>query len=465
MVKIFNHYVSKLVSALLLIEIFLLIASMYLGRAVRFLDSSRLPPDQFENFFASASAFALVMVFSMSAFGMYQLERKPSTANTFLRLMPSVALGFCILTLFFYLVPDLYVGRGILGLSTILAAALLLCARVLIFKTFKLGFLESRVIFLGEGALAKECSHLASRNRGYNKYAVVGFAPMPTEERQVASSAILPTGESLASMAKKYSVKEIVVSVQNRRGADFPLQDLLECKLNGIKVTGAAAFFEREACQIRLDSLHPSWLIFGDGFDQSALRAIGKRLFDLVVSALIFMVSLPVMLLTALCIFLEDRGPIFYRQERVGKDGHTFWVMKFRSMGNDAEKEGKPQWAVANDARTTKVGRIIRKLRIDELPQILNVLKGEMSFVGPRPERPYFVKQLCEKIPYYNMRHSIKPGITGFAQVRYHYGASIEDAVQKLQYDLYYVKNHGLFLDLLILIETLQVVLFAKGSR
>lgn len=465
MVKIFNHYVSKLISALLLTEIFLLIASMYLGRALRFADSSTLPANQFENFFASASAFALVMVFSMSAFGMYQLERKPSTANTFLRLMPSVVLGFGILTLFFYLVPDLYVGRGILGLSTIIAAVLLLCARGLIFKTFKLGFLESRVIFLGEGALAKECSHLASRSRAYNKYAVVGFAPMPTEERQVASSAILPPGESLASMAKKYSVKEIVVSVQNRRSADFPLQDLLECKLNGVKVTGAAAFFEREACQIRLDSLHPSWLIFGDGFDQSALRGIGKRLFDLVVSALIFVASLPVMLLTALCIFLEDRGPIFYRQERVGKDGHTFWVMKFRSMGNDAEKEGKPQWAAANDARTTKVGRIIRKLRIDELPQILNVLKGEMSFVGPRPERPYFVKQLCEKIPYYNMRHSIKPGITGFAQVRYHYGASIEDAVQKLQYDLYYVKNHGLFLDLLILIETLQVVLFAKGSR
>ncbi len=465
MVKIFNHYVSKLVSALLLIEIFLLIGSFYLGRTLRFLDSSEPYTSTSENFFASAAAFALVMVFSMSAFGMYQLDRRPSTANTFLRLMPSVTLGFGILTLFFYLVPELYVGRGILGLSTALAAALLLCARVFIFKTFKFGFLESRVIFLGDGALAQECGRLASHNRVYNKYDVIGFMPMPTEERHVSPSAILPAGESLASMAKKHSVKEIVVSVQNRRGAAFPLQDLLECKLSGIKVTGAAAFFEREACQIRLDSLNPSWLIFGDGFDQSTLRSIGKRLFDLVVSVLIFAASLPVMLITALCIYLEDRGPIFYRQERVGKDGHTFWVMKFRSMRSDAEKGGTPQWAAANDDRTTSIGRIIRKLRIDELPQILNVLKGEMSFVGPRPERPYFVKQLCEEIPYYNMRHSIKPGITGFAQVRYHYGSSIEDAVQKLQYDLYYVKNHGLFLDLLILIETLQVVLFAKGSR
>jgi exopolysaccharide biosynthesis polyprenyl glycosylphosphotransferase len=190
-----------------------------------------------------------------------------------------------------------------------------------------------------------------------------------------------------------------------------------------------------------------------------------KRTFDLAVSLVIFTVSLPVMLLTAMCIRLEDKGPLIYRQERVGKDGKSFFVLKFRSMRSDAEKGGTPQWAAANDDRTTRVGRIIRKLRIDELPQIINVLKGEMSFVGPRPERPYFVQQLNEKIPYYNVRHTIKPGITGFAQVRYQYGSSVEDAIQKLQYDLYYVKNHGLFLDLLILVETLQVVLFAKGSR
>jgi lipopolysaccharide/colanic/teichoic acid biosynthesis glycosyltransferase len=170
-------------------------------------------------------------------------------------------------------------------------------------------------------------------------------------------------------------------------------------------------------------------------------------------------------LITALCIFIEDRTPILYRQERVGKDGHHFMVLKFRSMRNDAEKAGKPQWAAENDPRTTKVGRIIRKLRIDELPQILNVLRGEMSFVGPRPERPFFVKQLCDEIPYYNVRHSIKPGITGWAQVRYQYGASVEDAIQKLQYDLYYVKNNSLFLDIIILIDTVQVVLFGKGGR
>jgi len=235
--------------------------------------------------------------------------------------------------------------------------------------------------------------------------------------------------------------------------------------LFGVKVIDAATFIEREACQIRVESLQPGWLVFGDGFNQSFLRKFGKQTFDLLVSALIFVLTLPVMVITALLIFIEDQGPIFYKQERVGKNGTTYMVLKFRSMGSDAEKSGKPQWATNNDPRVTRIGKIIRKLRIDELPQIINVLRGEMSFVGPRPERPFFVDQLCKEVPFYNMRHSIKPGITGMAQVRYAYGASVEDSVQKLQYDLYYVKNNSLFLDALILIETVQVVLLGKGAR
>jgi sugar transferase (PEP-CTERM system associated) len=269
-------------------------------------------------------------------------------------------------------------------------------------------------------------------------------------------------GESLAALASAHNVEEIVVSVQNRRGG-FPIKELLACKLQGIKVTDAANFFERESCQIRVDSLQPSWLVFGGGFDQSFIRTFMKRGFDLVCSATILFVSLPVMLITAALIYLEDRAPIFYQQERVGLDGESFNVLKFRSMRNDAEKGGKPQWAAQNDPRVTTIGNFIRKTRIDELPQILNVFKGEMSFVGPRPERPYFVEQLIEAVPFYNVRHSIKPGITGWAQVRYGYGASTDDALQKLQYDLYYVKNNSLFLDILILIDTLKVVLFRSG--
>jgi sugar transferase (PEP-CTERM system associated) len=281
----------------------------------------------------------------------------------------------------------------------------------------------------------------------------------------VPDSYLLPMGESLLMMAQKYEASEIVVTMGERRGSAFPIDQLLQCALGGVRVIDAATFFEREACQIRLDSLQPSYLIFGGGFDQSFLRASSKRIFDLAASTLIGLVSLPVMLVTAAAIAIEDRGPVFYQQARVGRNGRTFRVLKFRSMRKDAEEGGLPTWASANDPRVTRVGRILRALRIDELPQLINVFRGDMSFVGPRPERAYFVDQLVQEVPYYNVRHSIKPGITGLAQVRYQYGASIDDAVQKLQYDLYYVKNNSLFLDILILIDTVQVVLFGKGSR
>ena len=462
--RIYNHYISRMVLALLLVEALILVASVYLAADIRFSGNDYISPSAQRNFFISACVFSLVMIFSMSALGMYQHNFKEDRRKVFLRLMPSMALGFGSITLIFYLFPSLYFGRGILGLVMIIAALGIIFTRFLFSKSFDVGLLKSRIIFLGTGSLAKECSELAMKI-GHSQHDVVGFFPTQCEEQCVDSSAILPAGSSLVALANKFNVNEIIVSVQNRRNGSFPIEELLECKLAGIEVIDAATFFEREACQIRVDSLQPSWLVFGGGFDQGFLRAFSKRAFDMVASLLLLVATLPIMLITAIGIFAEDRAPIFYRQERVGKDGLPFMVLKFRSMRNDAEKLGKPQWADANDPRTTKIGRLIRKLRIDELPQILNVLRGEMSFVGPRPERPYFVKQLCEEIPYYNVRHSIKPGITGLAQVRYQYGASVEDAIQKLQYDLYYVKNNSLFLDILILIDTLQVVVFGKGSR
>ena len=464
MLRIFNHSVSKVVSGLVLAELLILLASAYLGTAVRFLDGNFPFRVKQEHFFLTAFVYAGAMLFSMSALGMYKLNFREGFRDTFLRLMPSSALSFGIMTLIFYLLPDIYLGRGALGLVVVIAAIGILIGRILFFKSSESKLLESRIIFLGAGSLARECGDLALHNTQYHKYRIIGFVPMLGEATYVPSSSILPSTQSLVSLAKKFSASEIIVSVQNRRGGSFPIQELLECKLNGIKVVDAASFFEREANQIRIDSLQPSWLVFGGGFDQSFLRAAGKRAFDVVVSLVIFGVSIPAMLITGLLIFLEDGAPIFYQQERVGKNGKTFMVLKFRSMRNDAEKAGTPQWAASKDPRTTRVGRIIRKLRIDELPQILNVVKGDMSFVGPRPERPFFVKQLCQDVPFYNARHSVKPGITGLAQVRYQYGASVEDSIQKLQYDLYYVKNNSLFLDILILIDTLQVVLFGKGQ-
>jgi sugar transferase (PEP-CTERM system associated) len=240
---------------------------------------------------------------------------------------------------------------------------------------------------------------------------------------------------------------------------------LLECKLKGVHVIELSSFFERERGQVQLESLNASWMVLSDGFQQGFLRDAGKRLFDLVASLSLLVLTLPLMLLAIVVIVLESGFPILYRQERVGLGGKIFTIYKFRSMVQNAEKDGAPQWAQAGDARVTRVGNFIRKVRIDELPQIFNVLRGDMSFVGPRPERPFFVDQLIEQVPYYAARHSVKPGITGWAQVRYPYGASLEDAIEKLQYDLYYVKNHTFFLDLLIMFQTAQVVLFGKGAR
>ena len=243
------------------------------------------------------------------------------------------------------------------------------------------------------------------------------------------------------------------------------MRALLDCKLRGIRVSDAQTHFEKSRGQIKLDYVNAGWLIFGSGFNQTPARAVVKRIFDVSCTLVLLLVSTPVMLLTSLLIALESRGPVFYKQERVGAAGRVFKVLKFRSMRADAERDGKPRWAAAKDDRVTRVGRVIRTFRIDEIPQLFNVLKGEMSLVGPRPERPFFVGQLTETLPYYAVRHSLKPGITGWAQVKYQYGATLEDSREKLEYDLFYVKNHCLSLDLLILFKTVAVVLSGKGAR
>ena len=245
----------------------------------------------------------------------------------------------------------------------------------------------------------------------------------------------------------------------------MPLRELLDCRLNGVQVTDLARYFERVHGQVPIESLKVSWLIYGHGFRQNLLRLAVKRCFDVIVSAMLLVVTLPVVAIAALLITAEGAGPVIYRQERVGLRGRTFTVYKLRSMARDAEKDGRAAWASVNDARITRVGRLIRRSRIDELPQLLNVLKGEMSFVGPRPERPEFVAMLMEQIPFYAVRNSVKPGLTGWAQVRYSYGATVEQSVRKLEYDLYYVKNHTLLLDLMILLETVRVVLLGEGAR
>jgi sugar transferase (PEP-CTERM system associated) len=465
-IRMFRHYVSKMAVLLLLLEVAILLTAGLLS--VLWFSDGKLAPDQgngLGNIYISSLAFALVTVLSMSAFGMYQRSSTKDIRSTLLRIMPSFILGFILLSMLIQWVPMVHFATGTRRLIFELGGVGIVMTRLAIVTSTNSSMLKSRLILLGNGAMANDCIAFAQNKRGFHQFDVVGCVAVAGEEGCVPLSAVLPEGLSLLETVRKYGVQEIVVSVSDRRNGSFPTRQLLECALRGVKVIDGSTFFEREACQIRIDSLLPSYLIFGGGFDQSFLRSSVKRVFDLFASATLGVVMLPVMLSTALCILIDSGGPILYRQERVGKDGRLFTILKFRSMRSDAELDGTPKWASLDDPRVTKVGLWIRKLRIDELPQLFNVFKGDMSFVGPRPERAFFVDQLNLEVAYYSVRHSIKPGITGLAQVRYQYGASLDDAVRKLQYDLYYVKNNSLFLDLLILIETVQVVLLGKGSR
>jgi len=322
----------------------------------------------------------------------------------------------------------------------------------------------SRVLILGTGTSAQ----LVTRTIEHSQRAIkiVGYVSGPHEPESAIDAAKLLSGPlSLKDRAVGLRVEEVVVALSERRGGGMPMDELLECRSAGVRISDLSTYFERVLGQIRIDQLHPGWLIFGKGFNHSIYRDVAKRIFDIMCSCLLLAMAAPLMLVTAICIALESRGPIFYRQERVGQGGKTFSVLKFRSMRVDAEENGTPQWATAKDSRVTRVGSVIRLCRLDEFPQLVNVLKGDMSLVGPRPERPFFVEQLKVQIPFYALRHTVKPGVTGWAQVRHEYGASIEDSLEKLQYDLYYVKNHSLFLDIQVLVETVGVVLSGKGAR
>jgi len=323
---------------------------------------------------------------------------------------------------------------------------------------------RSRTLIFGSG----EAAHAVGRTllSADPDVQIVGYLPGPNEKQpSVPAHEILPISRSLLQTAVDLEVDEIVVALTERRAGSMPLRELLDCKLQGVKVHDINSHFEKRLGKIRIDYLQASWLIFGDGFNQGLGRTLVKRAFDIISGGVLILLSAPLMLLAALAIKIDSRGPVLYRQERVGLNNQPFLVVKFRSMRTDAEKDGKAVWATRNDNRVTRVGKFIRLTRIDELPQLFSVLKGDMSLVGPRPERPCFVEQLTQQVPFYAVRHSVKPGVTGWAQVRYQYGSTVEDAQEKLQYDLHYVKNHRLWMDLQILVETVQVVLTGKGAR
>ncbi len=471
--RVWRHYVPASLAALATVEAVVFIAAVYAGAALRFAgtgvglepSAEALAGDSL-SILPNAFVFATVMLLSLTAFGLFQSGEQDGNGAYYLRCAGSFGVGLLAMTLIFYAVPELTLGRGVFALALLIAFAGHLTTRLLFLRWIDREAFKRRILVLGTGSRAARVAELERINGYAHRFHVVGYLPLNGTSNGVDSSLILrENGASLQEIAEKYRIDEIVVGVRDRRHGDMPMSDLLERKLGGTNIIDLPTFFERETGRVQLESVNASWLIFSDGFHQGTMKALLKRLFDVALSAILLLITLPVMIATALAIWVESGRPILYRQERTGAAGRTFQLLKFRSMRVDAEADGVARWATKNDRRCTRVGKFIRKLRIDELPQLWNVLRGEMSFVGPRPERPAFVGELSERITYYSYRHSVKPGITGWAQVRYPYGASVEDAKEKLQYDLYYVKNHSLFLDLIILAQTAHIVLFGKGAH
>lgn len=462
MIRLFKHYVPHAVLLLGVIDFVLLAMAAEAGWTLRLWqiegaidpEAARLP---------HMLTFAVALQLAMVSVGVYRADTLRSIRLAVARLLVAAGLGILFLSLIFFLIPPITFWRSNLLYATVFALLALAAARILLGGALGGDAMKRRVLVLGAGRRAARVEALARRDGA--SFAVVGFVGMNDGPRAVPGSINRADIANLPAYLVAVGATEVVLALEERRNA-LPLGDLVRAKTAGADVSDLSSFLERETGRVDLDSLNPSWLIFSDGFSSGRrLSSIGKRLFDVMVSFVILVLSAPVIALAALAVKLESNGPAFFRQRRVGLYGAPFDVLKIRSMRQDAEVGGKAVWAQKDDPRVTRVGQVIRKLRIDELPQTWSVLKGEMSFVGPRPERPQFVADLEARLPFYAERHMVKPGITGWAQINYPYGASVEDARHKLEYDLYYAKNYTLFLDLLILLQTIRVILWPEGAR
>lgn len=413
-----------------------------------------------------AALITAVVLLSLIAMGLYQFHQRLYYREAVLRVVVGVGIGSLTIALLFFLFPSLAIVAEVAGIAMAYSLTLLLGVRYFFARTVDENVFRRRTLIYGAGERAASLMDLRRRadRRGFR---IVGRMAAPGDAILGDSGDVMITnGKSIIDLALEVEADEIVIAMDERRG-NLPVRDLLDARLKGIDVIDLMEFFERETGKIRVDIVNPGWLIFSPGFRISNFRRIGKLIVDVLMSALLILVLWPVVLVVAIAIKIEDgpAAPILYRQWRVGEGGKPFEVLKFRSMTVDAESDGKAVWARADDQRITRVGQILRNTRLDEFPQVFNVLRGEMSLVGPRPERPEFVSELQESIPYYAERHAVKPGITGWAQLRYSYGASEEDALEKLKYDLYYIKNQSLLLDGIIILQTVEVVLWSKGAR
>ncbi len=467
-IRVFKHYLHLPFVVLGLLESFAYIAAVYLAVEIR-LSIAELPSAHtIIDILPAALVYSYTMLLCMNAMGVYQAKIKEGNSGMLLRTFMAFAIGAAIYPFFYYISSDTFglLWRSVLVLALVFSLVLVLIVRACFYLLVSDDAFKRRIIVLGAGKKAKALYGKFTTEDEKKGFVIKGFCPVDDENIEVPSELLVSGKYGLKNLATAMGVDEIVIAVDNRRKT-LPMSELMDCKMDGIEVVDAVRFYERETRKVPLEMISPSWFIFSDGFIQSSFGAWLKRAFDILVSLVVLALTWPVMVVTAIAIKMEDgwAHPVFYKQMRVGLNGEPFFVLKFRSMIVDAEKEGKAVWATKNDARITRVGNVIRKYRIDELPQVFNVLKGDMAFVGPRPERPAFVDQLSRKINFYNERHRVKPGITGWAQLCFAYADSEEDSMEKLRYDLYYIKNQSLLLDAIIILQTLEVVLFKKGAH
>ncbi len=462
MIRLFKHYVPYPVLLLALFDFAVLFASAELAWVIRAQQIAIAPGPIFDRTVPLIS-FALALQLAMIAVGVYGVDAFQSLRFAAARLLVAICLGVIFLSLIYFAIPGRAMWRSNSLYAMIIGYFALVLVRALLGRMLGSATFKRRVLVLGAGQRANRLARLGdAKGAGFTVVGHVDMGDVPSVIPTAIARALI---ENLSEHVTRLGANEVVLALEERRKA-MPVADLLRIRTEGVHVNEISTFLERETGRVDLRSTNPSWLIFSDGFSSGRrLSSLAKRLFDIVASGALLVLTLPLILITMLAIKLESRGPALYRQKRVGLYGRDFDCVKLRSMRTDAEVGGKAVWAEKDDPRITRIGRVIRKLRIDELPQLWTVLMGEMSFVGPRPERPSFVDELTRKMPFYAERHMVKPGITGWAQINYPYGASLDDARHKLEYDLYYAKNYTPFLDVVILLQTIRVVLFPDGAR
>ncbi len=462
MIRLFKHYIPYPILVLGLIDFLLLLMAAESGWIFRALQID-MAVGSIADRPGPIFSFALALQLALIAVGVYGPEALQSLRFVAARIMVAISLGVIFLSLLAFAMPGITLWRSNSLYAMALAITFLMVIRILLRVLFDSDSFKRRLLILGAGPRASRIAQLEKRQE--SGFIIAGYVDMNEGPSKIEGAVRRQDIANLPQHVIDLEVSEVVLALEERRNS-LPVADLLTIKTTGVHVNDMSSFVERETGRVDLDSVNPSWFIFSDGFSSGRrLSTVFKRGFDVLLSFLLLVLTGPVILLFALLIKLESRGGAFFKQERVGLYGQKFSILKLRSMRADAEVGGKAIWASENDPRITRVGSFIRKVRIDELPQAWSVLKGEMSFVGPRPERPQFVDDLQTKMPFYAERHIVKPGITGWAQINYPYGASIEDARHKLEYDLYYAKNYTPFLDLLIILQTIRVVLWPEGVR